>query len=107
MTPGAAFLLRRGPIVLIVAVVLGLFIVTAYVGGGGEAREVQPPPLDACARVIDGSKAILVPCSMPNDGEVVAQVDAALNCPPEAPRYVTVGTDFYCIPTAEQRTDGG
>jgi hypothetical protein len=93
--------------VVIVAAVLGLFIVTAYVGGGGETRQVQPPPLEACARVIEGSTAILVPCSLPNDGEIVARVDAALDCPPEAPRYVTVGTDFYCIPTKEQRTEGG
>lgn len=106
VTPGVAFLLKRGPIVVIVALVLGLFIVTAYVGGGGETRQVQPPPLDACARVIDGSTAVLVPCSMPNDGAIVAQVDAALDCPSEASRYVTVGTDFYCIPTAEQHTEG-
>lgn len=92
---------------VIVTVVLGLFIITAYVGGAKETREVHSPPIDACARVVDGSKAVLVPCSMPNDGEVVAQVDAALDCPPEAPRYVTVGTDFYCIPTADRRTEDG
>lgn len=106
VTPAVAFLLRRGPIVLIVAVVLGLFVVTAYVGGGGETREVQTPPMDSCARVIDGSRAVLVPCAMTNDGEVVAKVATALDCPTEAPRYVKVGTDFYCIP-GDSPTDGG
>lgn len=101
VTPAAAFLLRRGPILVLVVVVLGLFIVTAYVGGRGETREVRTPPPEVCARVIDGSEAVLIPCSMPNDGEVMAQVDAALDCPPEAPRYVTVGTEFYCIPEGE------
>ena len=98
--------MRRGPIVAVVVVVIALFIVTAYVGGGDGTREVQTPPLDACARVIDGSKAVLVSCSMPNDGEVIAQVDAALDCPAES-RYVTVGTEFYCIPKAGEPTDGG
>lgn len=107
VTPAAAFLLRRGPIVVIVVIVLGLFVVTAYVGGDGETREVQPPPLEACARVVDGSRAIVVPCEAPNDGRIVAQVAAALDCPPEAPRYVTVGTEFFCIPKPEPLGDGG
>lgn len=102
VAPGAAFLLRRGPIVAVVVVVLGLFVITAYVGGRGERTSVvQPPPLEACARVITGSQAILVPCSSPNDGKVVAEVEAALDCPEEAPRYVTVGTQFFCIPSSE------
>lgn len=107
VSPGVAFLLKRGPVVAVVVVVLALLIVTAYAGGGGGTRSVQPPPIDACARVIDGSRAVLVDCAMPNDGEVVAEVDAALDCPAEAPRYVTVGTDFYCIPAAEAPIEGG
>lgn len=106
VAPGVALLLRRGPIVALVVIVLALFIVSAYAGGRGGSRAVQTPPLDACARVIDGSKAVLVSCSMPNDGEVTAQVDAALDCP-GATRYVTVGTDFYCIPKAGESIDGG
>lgn len=82
---------------MIAGVVLGLVVVTAYAGGRGETRSVQPPPLEACARVLQGSRAVLVPCDVPNDGRVVAQVDAALDCPDEAPRYVTVETDFFCI----------
>ncbi|MFV0317106.1 MAG: J domain-containing protein [Microthrixaceae bacterium] len=98
-----AQLLRKGPIIVIIAVVLGLFIVTAYAGGRGETKPVQPPPLEGCARVYDGSNAIIVPCDVPNDGRIVAQVRAALDCPDRAPRYVSVDTRFFCI--AENQND--
>ncbi len=108
VTPVTAFLLGKGPIIVIVAVVVGLFVVTAYVGGGGgDAPEAQPPPLDACARVYDGSDGILIPCSMPNDGKIEAQVGAPLDCPEEASRYVSVGSDFYCIRSSERPSGGG
>ncbi|MCO5318469.1 MAG: J domain-containing protein [Microthrixaceae bacterium] len=106
VAPSTAFILRKGPIVAIVVVIVGLFVVTAYVGGGGGGEPVtQLPPGEVCARVIEGSAAILVPCSSPNDGEVLAKVDAALDCPDTAPRYVTVGTEFFCIPSADDESD--
>ncbi len=97
MRPATAHLLRKGPVIVIAAVVLGLFVVTAYAGGRGESQPVAPPPLEGCARVYEGSEAIIVPCNTPNDGEIVAEVEAALDCPDSAPRYVSVGTSFFCI----------
>lgn len=94
---GTAHLLRKGPIAVIIIVVVGLFVVTAYAGGKGESDPVQPAPLEGCARVYEGSNAIVVPCDVPNDGRIVAQVQAALDCPDRASRYVSVGTEFFCI----------
>jgi hypothetical protein len=97
---GTYFLLRRGPIVAIVAVVVGLFVVTAFIGGNrGETTAVIPEPLGACV-VLEGdsSDGYLIDCSQPNDGEVVALVEQPLDCPAET-RYVQVGTEFVCIPT--------
>lgn len=95
--PGTFFLLRRGPVIAMVAVVLGLFVVTAYIGGNDDTTAVQPPPGDACVVLVERSSGFLVDCGAPNDGEVVAQVDAALDCP-EGSRYVSVGTEYFCIP---------
>lgn len=96
--PATAHLLRKGPIIVVIGIVVGLFVITAYAGGAGEGGDpVQPPPLAGCARVYDGSNAIIVPCDTPNDGRIVAQVNAALDCPERASRYVSVGTEFFCI----------
>ena len=95
--PGTFFLFRRGPLLVALVVVLGLFVVTAYVGGGDDGGTVSTPPLDACVALVDGGEGYLVSCESPNDGEVVAQVDKALDCPEET-RYVQVGTEFFCIP---------
>jgi hypothetical protein len=85
------------------AIVIGLFVVTAYVGGDGDTSTVSTPPLEACVALIenaDNAEGYLVDCGSPNDGEVVAQVRNVRDCP-EATRYVRVGTDFYCIPTSD------
>ncbi len=84
-----------------VIVLLGLFVVTAYISGSSNTQVVQPPPLDACVVLIEQSQSqgFLVDCEVPNDGEVVAQVKAPLDCP-DGSRFVQIGTDYFCIPLA-------
>lgn len=97
---GTYFLLRKGPLVTIIAVVLGLFVVTALISGrgNGETTAVIPEPLGACVVLDeDSSDGYLVDCSQPNDGEVVALVEQPLDCPGDT-RFVQVGTEFVCIP---------
>ena len=85
--------------VVIAAVLLGLFVVTAFISGRntGETTAVIPEPLGACVQLTEGSNGFLVDCALTNDGEVVALVDKALDCPTDT-RYVQVGTEFVCIP---------
>jgi hypothetical protein len=95
--PATFFLLRRGPIVALLLVGAVLFLVTAYAGSGDEPVDGADLPADTCVLLVERSKGVLVDCSLPNDGEVVAGVAAPLECP-EATRYVLVGSRFVCIP---------
>lgn len=101
--PGTFFLLRRGPVVALIVVGLLLFVVTAYVGGDGGEGDTTEVPGDPCVLLLQGSEAVLVDCSVPNDGEVVAEVDAPLDCP-ESTKYARVGSTFYCIPLGAGET---
>lgn len=100
LTAAHFWLLRRGPVVLIVLVGLFLFVVTAYAGSGsgggaGTSSTSTTAPPD-CARVIEKRTAIAVPCTEPNDGRILTQVGAALDCP-ERTQYVLMGTEFFCV----------
>ncbi|MCP4434283.1 MAG: J domain-containing protein [Actinomycetia bacterium] len=98
VSPGTLFLLRRGPVIAGIVVLVGLFVATAFIsGGGGDTTDVIPEPLGACVVLEEQSSGYLVDCALPNDGEVVARVEAALDCPLTT-RYVQVGTEFFCIP---------
>lgn len=98
--PGAATLLRLGPIVVFIVVIGALFIVTAIVGGtdDGGSRETSNVPPNSCILLLDGSEGTIVPCTVPNDGEIVTQVATALDCP-DGTRYARAGTEFFCIPS--------
>ena len=98
VSPGTFFLLKRGPLIAGLVVVVGLFVATAYFSGGNDnTTDVIPDPMGACVVLEEQSSGYLVDCALPNDGEVVAQVEAALDCPLDT-RYVQVGTEFFCIP---------
>lgn len=93
--PGTFMLLRRGPMIVMLLVGLLIFVFTAYAGGRDEGpREVTNA---GCVLLLEGSRGVLVDCSLPNDGEVVEEVDAPLDCS-EGNRYAQVGSEFYCIP---------
>jgi len=96
LSPAAFHLMRKGPLVALVVVVTLLFVVTAYAGGNG-SPQVQPVNVDVCVRYLQGSQAQIVDCSMPNDGRVVARVQAPLTCPDDT-RYAQVETQFVCVP---------
>ena len=99
LSAGHYWLMRRGPVVLIVLVGLVLFVVTAYAGSGSRTDEdisstTTAPP--NCARLIEGRSAVAVPCSEPNDGRILTQVPAALDCPKKT-QYVLLGSEFFCV----------
>ena len=100
LSAGHYWLLRRGPVVLIVLVGLVLFVVTAYAGSGSRTGDADtsstttaPPD---CARVVESRTAVAVPCTEPNDGRILTKVSAALDCP-EKTRYVLLDSEFYCV----------
>ena len=99
LSAGHYWLLRRGPLVLIVVVGLFLFVVTAYAGTGSRTADTinstttSPPD---CVRLVEGRSAVAVPCTEPNDGRILTQVPAALDCP-EKTQYVLLGSEFFCV----------
>jgi hypothetical protein len=99
--PATSFLLRRGPALVAIVVAVGLLLVTAYAGSESAksgVREVSGA--QECVLLLEGSSGRFIDCSLPNDGRVVAEVDAALDCP-EGTRYALVDADFVCIPATE------
>jgi len=99
LTSAHYWLLRRGPLVLIAVVGLFLFIFTAYAGTGSRTSDPNAPTTTAppdCVRLVDGRSGVAVPCTERNDGRILTQVPAALDCP-EKTQYVMLGTDFYCV----------
>lgn len=95
----AATILRRGPLVAVMVVALALLVLSAYAGSGAgtqsEVREVSDSA--PCVLLLQGSEGRYIDCALPNDGQVLAEVEAALDCP-EDTRYAIVETDFVCIP---------
>jgi DnaJ domain len=90
-TPGVARLARAIPLVVVLTVLAGIFVFTAFAVNGPD--EPAPDRTDAvvgdCVRVQGGHVAEIVACGVHNDGEVVHVVDRDQPCP-----------------NAEQRVDG-
>lgn len=83
-----------------IVVAVGLLLVTAYAGSESAksgVREVSGA--QECVLLLEGSSGRFIDCSLPNDGRVVAEVDAALDCP-EDTRYALVDTHFVCLPSS-------
>lgn len=101
LTAGHYWLLRRGPLVLMAVVGVFLFVFTAYASTGsgtgtnGASTTTTASPPD-CARLVEGRSAVAVPCDERNDGRILTQVPAALDCPART-KYVLIGSDFYCV----------
>jgi hypothetical protein len=96
--PATSLLLRRGPALVAIVVAVGLLLVTAYAGSESAksgVREVSGA--QECVLLLEGSSGRFIDCSLPNDGRVLAEVDAALECP-DGTRYALVETRFVCLP---------
>jgi curved DNA-binding protein CbpA len=100
LSPWHFWILRRGPIVAAVVVALFLFVLTAYAGSGNESEDgVAGPTTEAtknCVRLTQGRTAVRVNCGADNDGHIVTEVGAALDCPSQT-SYVLVDNRFICI----------
>jgi curved DNA-binding protein CbpA len=100
LSAGHFWLLRRGPVIAMVAVGVLLFVVTAY--EGNDAAQTQDESLPSttlgppvCVRNIEGRTSVWVSCSVDNDGRVVTFVDAPLDCPAKT-SYVVIGDRLAC-----------
>jgi hypothetical protein len=99
--PVASWLLHRGPILAVIGVSVGLVWLAAYAGShtSSEVREVSGD--EQCVLLLEGSSGRLIDCTLPNDGEVVAEAEAALDCP-DGTRYALVESEFLCIAAPEE-----
>jgi curved DNA-binding protein CbpA len=129
----AAFVERRGrfvrPSVLMLAVLLVIFVVTAYAGPrskdrtgvpqatvpsvpGQSATSVPSAPsvassgspggdhLGQCLKILPGYDAV-VPCTSANDGQVVAEVGESVECPDGTHPYQLAGmVQIVCLDQA-------
>jgi hypothetical protein len=99
LSAGHFWLLRRGPIVLVVLVGLLLFVVTAYAGGNAATTDDAATPTTlatlACVRNIEGRTSVWVSCQTANDGRVVTFVQQPLDCPQKT-SYVVLEGRFAC-----------
>lgn len=66
LSPAVAFLIQRGPVILMVAVAVVLFILTAYAGGPKDDAVVPTGPTTTCvgvpSTVMAGGEAVQLPC---------------------------------------------
>jgi len=102
---GAQFwLLRRGPLIALIAAAALLFVFTAYAGSGGNDRpggtggnQSAGPGTDLnCVKFVDNQNAYTVSCGDENDGRIVERVERVVDCP-DATRYALVNNEFVCV----------
>lgn len=78
--------LHHLPWIVLVVLLAGIFVVTAYAAGGHKSSD-QPvttttiPVAGTCLTVAAGPVATPVPCSSPHDVRVVTRVDEMTSCP--------------------------
>jgi hypothetical protein len=102
---------------LILAVLMVIFVVTAYAGQGGRHSSPTtttapgapglnpaaapsgplPPPIGDCLLRQPGYDA-MVPCNQPNNGLVIAEVATSAQCPAQTTAYQLVGrAQWVCL----------
>lgn len=107
LSPAHFWLLRRGPLVAVLAVAAVLFVATAYAGSGArggagtEGRGTTAAPALAtgsggCVQENADRVGIRVDCGGPNDGTIVTTVRRVQDCP-QGTRYVSLTPDFVCV----------
>ncbi|MEM9035993.1 MAG: J domain-containing protein [Actinomycetota bacterium] len=91
--PGAlaSFVAAMAPYLILAAIGLGIFVVTAFAGGNDEPAESTPDVL-TCVSIPASGVPTPVSCDGPNDGYLVAEVSRARACG-EGRRYVIPGGD--------------
>lgn len=99
---GSHFAFARAGVVVVVLGILGaIFLGTAY---AGSVRDKNEPPVGSrkkqssqCVSVQgDDRAAVPVPCSAPNDGQVVATAETPLSCPDQT-TYALLDTKVVCL----------
>ncbi len=103
LSAGHFWLLRRGPVVLMVLAGLVLFFVTAYAGGdAADENSGQPPRTTAaalnCVRTIEGRTAVRTSCESDNQGRIMTKVQQPLECPQKT-SYVILDDEVVCVTT--------
>lgn len=96
LPPGQFWLLRRGPVVIAVVIAVGLFIVTAYAGSGGDTPTSAPSRPADCVRLGEADAAVRVACDTENDGRILTIVGRSEECP-GATRPVRIDARIHCI----------
>ena len=85
-------IVRAAPWVAVLVVLAAIFVFTAFAKGGDDRETL----LGKCITTTDGS-AEEVPCSAPNEGEVVDIVRASRDCTGGAVAKVVPGGTWYCL----------
>jgi len=87
--------------IVVLAVLLAVFVFTAYAGGATDTNPPRSPTIGRCLARQPGVDAI-VDCSSPNEGRIVADVAPRATCPTGS-RPVTAfgGSRTLCLDRAE------
>jgi hypothetical protein len=106
------------PSALVLAVLLVIFVITAYAGPKSNDRNptpasspqatapnavspyASPSLLGKCVKILPGYDAVM-PCNQANDGQIVAEVVASANCPAGTRAYQLAGrAQIVCLDRA-------
>ena len=101
---GAQFwLLRRGPVVIMVIVGLVIFVASAYAGSGGPSDPTatsSPPAVVAdsdCVKLMSNNMAYTVSCEGRFDARIVREEPDVRACMDEGLAYAVVGSKSVCL----------
>ena len=101
---GAQFwLLRRGPVVIMVIVSLVIFVASAYAGSGGPSDPTatsSPPAVVAdsdCVKLMSNNMAYHVSCEGGFDARIVREEPDVRACIDEGLAYAVVGSKSVCL----------
>lgn len=101
--PGASlWLLRRGPVVAMLAIGLVIFIGTAYAGRGASrapASTVAPPVVASsnCVKFMQDHMAYTVSCAGGYDATIVRDEPNAIACASDGLDYAVVASKSVCV----------
>lgn len=102
MSPSGFWFLRRGPVVLMLAVGLVIFIGTAYAGRGASepsATTVAPAVVahSDCLKFMQQHMAYSVSCDSNYDARVVREEPTAQRCVTDGLDYAVIGATSFCV----------
>lgn len=102
MSPTGFWFLRRGPVVLMLAVGLVIFIGTAYAGRGASepsATTVAPAVVahSDCLKFMQQHMAYSVSCDSNYDARVVREEPTAQRCVTDGLDYAVIGATSFCV----------